>query len=260
VVILHGGGSSATQWMPFCGMNETADRHGFIAVYPNGTGKKIESYEIYGWNGGPRRPGGDKPEQLQVDDVGFIRAVIDDLATVVSVDPKRVYACGMSMGGIMVYRLASELSDRIASAASIAGPMGMETCNPRRPVPLLHIHGTEDPAVPFGGGKGPLDPSGTDYHSVQFSIDAWVEANGCDGEPVVERLPDTEDDGTSAVRKTHGNGRNGSEVVLIEIQGGGHTWPGREFGPELKKIVGPSSKDVSANELIWAFFEKHPMK
>jgi polyhydroxybutyrate depolymerase len=133
VIVFHGGGSNAAQWMSFCGMNDTADRHGFIAVYPNGTGKKIESYEIYGWNGGPLRPGGDKPEHLKSDDVGFTRAVLADLSKVVKVDRHRVFACGMSMGGIMVYRLASELSDQVAAIASIAGPMGTKTCNPSAP-------------------------------------------------------------------------------------------------------------------------------
>jgi polyhydroxybutyrate depolymerase len=71
-------------------------------------------------------------------------------------------------------------------------------------------------------------------------------------------LPDRVDDGTTAVVRTYGNGKDGSEVVLIEIRGGGHTWPGREFGPELA-AAGNSSQDVSSNELIWAFFAKHPM-
>jgi len=257
VLVFHGGGSNAKDWVSFCGMNEKADEAGFIAVYPNGTGKKIETHEILGWNGGPRRPGGDNPEQLKVDDVGFTRALLDDLAKVLKVDEHRVFACGMSMGGIMVYRLASELSDHIAAIASIAGPIGTESCDPKRAVPILHIHGTEDPAVPFGGGKGPIDTSGADYLSVDYSIRAWVKANGCETTPKIENLPDREEDGTTAIRKTYGGGRDGSEVVLIEVTGGGHTWPGREFGPELK-VLGKSSKDFSANDLIWEFFQKHP--
>jgi polyhydroxybutyrate depolymerase len=259
VLVFHGGGSNAKQWMPFCGLNETADKAGFIAVYPNGTGKTIQGYEVFGWNGGPRRPGGDDPVQNGVDDVGFTRALLDDLARVAKVDAKRVYAAGMSMGAIMVYRLASELSDRIAAVAPIAGPMGTEACDPKRPVSVIHFHGTQDEAVPFEGGKGRLDPSGTEYYSVEHSIGSWVKADGCEGRARTDDLPDKSDDGTKATRKTYGGGKGGAEVVLIVIEGGGHTWPGREFGPELK-VLGRSSKDVSANDLMWQFFEKHPMK
>jgi polyhydroxybutyrate depolymerase len=259
VLVFHGGGSNAKQWMPFCGLNETADKAGFIAVYPDGTGKTIQGYEVFGWNGGPRRPGGGDPAQNGVDDVGFTRALLDDLARVAKVDAKRVYAAGMSMGAIMVYRLASELSDRIAAVAPIAGPMGTEACDPKRPVSVIHFHGTQDEAVPFEGGKGRLDPSGTEYYSVEHSIGAWVKADGCEVRARTDDLPDKSDDGTKATRKTYGGGKGGAEVVLIVIEGGGHTWPGREFGPELK-VLGRSSKDVSANDLMWQFFEKHPMK
>jgi len=257
VLVFHGGGNNARQWIPFCGINEKADQAHFVAVYPNGTGKTIhyegEVYEVFGWNGGPRQPGG----ETKIDDVAFTRAVLDDLSKVVNVDAKRVYATGMSMGAIMAYRLAGELSDRIAAIAPIAGPMGTEYCDPKQPVSVLHIHGTEDDAVPFTGGKGKLDPSGADFYSAEHSIRAWVKANGCDEQPTTDELPDTADDGTKAVRKTYRCVRDGAEVVLIVVQGGGHTWPGREFGPELK-MLGKSSKDFSANDLIWQFFKKHP--
>ena len=260
VLVFHGGGSNAEAWVPFCGLNDKADRAGFIAVYPNGTGKTIEGYGgVFGWNGGSRRPGGNDPKQNSVDDVAFTRAMLDDLAQVATVDAKRVYAAGMSMGAIMVYRLASELSDRIAAIAAVAGPMGSERCNATRPVSVIHFHGTRDEAVPFEGGKGKIDPSGTDFYSVDHSIRAWVKANGCDDEPATDNLPDTADDSTTVIRKTFRGGKDGAEVVLVVIEGGGHTWPGREFGPELK-VLGKSTRDGSANDLMWEFFEKHPMK
>lgn len=185
VLVFHGGGSNAGQWMPFCGLNETADREGFISVYPDGTGKTVQNFKILGWNGGPRRPGGGDAKQNIVDDVAFTKALLDDLEMAVKVDPNRVYAAGMSMGAIMVYRLASELSGRIAAIAAVAGSMGTETCNPERPVSVLHLHGTEDEAVPFNGGRGKLDPSQTDFLSVKHSITAWIKANGCSKEPTI---------------------------------------------------------------------------
>jgi polyhydroxybutyrate depolymerase len=116
-----------------------------------------------------------------------------------------------------------------------------------------------DEAVPFRGGRGKLDPSGTVFYSVEHSIRAWVKADGCNAEPMKDALPDKADDGTKVTRKTYGGGKDGAEVVLILIEGGGHTWPGREFGPALR-VLGKSTKDVSANDLMWEFFEKHPMK
>lgn len=259
VLVLHGGGSNAKQWVSFCGMNETADREEFVTVYPNGTGKKIQEYEIYGWNGGPHEPGGVDGDVAKVDDVAFFRALLDDVEKVLNVDTNRVYATGMSMGAIMTYRLASELSDRIAAIAPIAGSMGTEECHPSRPVSVMQFHGTEDPAVPFNGGKGKIDTSGADYLSVDHSIKAWVKADGCDTTPTVEKLPDKKDDGTTVTRTIYSGDREGAEVVLVTINGGGHTWPGRDFGLEMK-ILGNSSKDISANEMIWDFFKKHPMK
>jgi polyhydroxybutyrate depolymerase len=133
----------------FTGLNEKADEAGFLAVYPNGTGEK----RSLTWNGG--NCCGYAVEN-QVDDVGFVRALLDDLEKVVTVDPSRVYATGISNGAIMAYRLASELSDRIAAVAPVAGPMGTATCSPRRPVSVMHFHGTDDQFAPCrrAGGRG----------------------------------------------------------------------------------------------------------
>jgi polyhydroxybutyrate depolymerase len=251
VLAFHGGGSHAEQMVRFCGLNGKADEAGFIAVYPSGTGRLPRMLTFNGGNccGYAMRN--------EVDDVAFVRALLDDLATVANVDPKRVYATGMSNGAIISYRLASELSDRIAAIAPVAGPMGTETCSPKRPVPVMHFHGTDDEFAAFKGGPGPKSLSRTDFYSVEHSIQAWVKANGCPAEPKVEQLPDKADDGMTVTRKTYGPGRNGSEVILLVIEGGGHTWPGRETPA---KWLGDVTKDIAANDLMWEFFQRHPMK
>jgi polyhydroxybutyrate depolymerase len=259
VLGFHGGGSGAKQFIFSSGLNEIADTENFIAVYPNGTGETIQGYGVFSWNGGSRQPGGTDPNLAKVDDVEFTKALLNDLATVVRIDEKRIYATGLSAGGIMTYRLASELSNRIAAIAPIASVIGTERINPQRPVSVIHFHGTKDEAVPFKGGKGKLDQSGTNFYSVDYSIQSWVKANGCKTQPIVEALPDKADDGTKAIRKTYGGGKEDSEVVLIEIEGGGHTWPGRETLSGFE-ILGKSSKDISANDLMWEFFQKHPMQ
>lgn len=251
VLAFHGGGSNAPQMVRFCGLNEKGDAAGFIVVYPNGTGR-ID--QIFTWNTG--NCCGYALSQ-NVDDVAFVRALLDDLGRDVAIDPKRVYATGMSNGGMMAYRLGAELSDRIAAIAPVGGPMGTETCAPQRPVPVIHFHGTADEFAPFAGGRGARSLSQTNFFSVDHSIQAWVKANGCTVEPVITKLANKVDDGTSIIRKTYPSGKDGAEVVLIEIQGAGHTWPGRN--PPLA-ILGKSTKNVSANDVLWEFFEKHPRK
>ncbi len=251
VLAFHGGGSRAEQFVQFSGLNEKADKAGFIAVYPNGTGRWSRMLTFNGGNccGYAMRQ--------KVDDVAFVEALLNDLAEVAKIDTKRVFATGMSNGAIISYRLASELSERIAAIAPVAGPMGTETCSPKRPVPVMHFHGTDDEFAAFKGGPGPKSLSKTDFYSVEHSIRAWVKANGCPAEPKVEQLPNTADDGMTVTRKTYGPGRNGSEVILLVIEGGGHTWPGRET---RAKWLGDVTKDISANDLMWEFFEKHPMR
>ncbi|MBM3998275.1 MAG: hypothetical protein FJ297_01830 [Planctomycetes bacterium] len=249
VLAFHGGGTHAETMVAFSGLNRKSDQAGFIVVYPNGTGRLPRVLTFHGGNCCGYAM------THNVDDVNFTRKLLDDLALVCRVDSKRVYATGMSNGAIMAYRLASELSDRIAAIAPVAGTMGTETCRPKRPVSVIHFHGTDDEHVPIGGGKG-VGPSGTEFHSVEHSIRAWVESNGCQNRPTVATIADTEGDGTSALRTTYGQGRDGSEVVLVEIRGMGHTWPGQ---PTRLRTLGKSTANVSANDLMWEFFEKHPM-
>ena len=174
----------------------------------------------------------------------------------VKVDPKRVYATGMSNGGMMCYLLAAELSDRIAAVAPVAGTMVIDKADPKRPVPLIHFHGTADTFVTFNGpGKG--TPKFIHFKSVEDSIKTWVKIDGCDEKPEIVALPDKANDGTTIERKTYGHGKDGAEVVLVVIKGGGHTWPGEE---PLVDFIGKSTKNISANDLIWDFFQKHPMK
>jgi polyhydroxybutyrate depolymerase len=191
-----------------------------------------------------------------VDDVAFTRALLDDLAAAVHVDEDRIFATGMSNGGMMVYRLAAELSDRIAAIAPVGGPMSIPPGKPSRPVPVVHFHGTEDRLAPFHGGRGE-GKSAWSFESVEDSIGAWVRANGCARDPEVETLPDLESDGTKVVRKTYGEGRAGSEVVLYVIEGGGHTWPG---GPMDVGALGATTREISANDTMWEFFQRHPRR
>jgi polyhydroxybutyrate depolymerase len=251
VLAFHGGGSNARQMEHFCGLTDKAEAEGFVVVYPSGTGR---TEQLLTWNGGNCCG---YAQHEKVDDVEFVRKLLDDLERIAKVDADRIYATGMSNGAILSYRLAAELSDRIAAIAPVGGPMGTKECHPQRPVPVLHFHGTDDKFAPFNGGRGERSLSQTDFYSVEHSIGCWVKANECRAEPVVIEEQPKVADGTKVTRKTWGSGKNGSEVVLIEIASAGHTWPGRQ--PALL-YLGKSTKNISANDEMWEFFKRHPRK
>ena len=246
VLVLHGAAMNGLMMVGFSGMNETADKHGFLAVYPSGTG----AGPFRTWNAGgfPRRSN-------KADDVKFIGAMLDELASVANVDAKRVFACGMSNGGMMSYRLAAEMSERIAAIAPVAGTIAIERSEPKRAVPVLHFHGTADKLVPYAMPVR-RNPQIMRLKSVADSVGTWVKLNGCNPEPVADVL--TKDGAKMRViREVYKGGRDGAEVGLITIEGGGHTWPGQK---SLVGLIGQSTSDISANELIWEFFTRHPMK
>ena len=249
ILALHGATMNGPMMAWFSGLNRKADEAGFIAVYPNGTGTRSSFF----WNGGNCCG---SAAQNKVDDVAFISALLDDLMRVYPVDAQRVFATGMSNGAIMAYRLASELSDRIAAIAPVAGSVGTEINQPKRSVSVLHFHGTRDEFIPFNGGRGEKSITGTDFRSVDDSIRAWVKLNGCDESPRTDVLSKGGDE-TTVTRKTYSGGKDGTEVVLVVIEGGGHTWPGLR---SPAKTLGKSALNVSANDLMWEFFQKHKLK
>jgi polyhydroxybutyrate depolymerase len=246
VLVLHGATINAPIMAALSAMSRKSDEAGFIAVYPNGTGDDPSLY----WNAGQLTA---RIIRENPDDVKFIGQLLDDLGTVVTVDPRRVYATGMSNGGAMCYRLASELSDRIAAIAPVAGTMAIAHANPKRPIPVIAFHGTADSIVKYNGGNtGALQP----MKSVDETIEIWRKLNSCPTSATAADLPDRDvEDGCTVRRKEFPPGKANAEVVLYTIQNGGHTWPGQK---SPLPMLGKSTLDISANDLIWEFFQKHP--
>lgn len=249
VLVFHGAATNAGFIIPFTGMNQKSEEAGFIAVYPNGTGPDPFLSFNAGGRIGPRA--GERP-----DDVKFVRAVLDDLSHAANLDSRRIYATGFSNGGMMCYRLAAEMPDRIAAIAPVAGTVAGDISEARTPVSVMHIHGTDDAIVPWNGSSE-RTPESLSFSSVEESVALWRRINGCPDQPVLTELPDLADDGTSVQRQIYGPGKDGAEVVLLVINGGGHTWPG-QVSPI--GFLGKSTRDISANDLIWDFFRKHPMR
>lgn len=240
VLALHPLATNAAIMVRLCGLNATADRDGFVVAYPDGTGRGT----FRSWNaGGVGLPG--------VDDVGFLLRLLDELVTLRPIDSARVYATGMSNGGMMCHRLAAEAADRFAAVAPVSGTLAVARVEPKRPVSIVHFHGTADTIVPFDG-PGPGTPRFVRFESVPETIRRWVVADGCPAVPVVEDIATRPGD-LAAKRSTYGPGRDGSEVVLYAIEGGGHTWPG---GSTRGRFLGASAR-LAANDLISDFFRKH---
>jgi len=252
VLVLHGGGGNGRQMARYSGMSRTADREGFLAVYPDGSGRLKRV--LLTWNTGLP---GIYATRIKSDDLGFVRALLDDFETVANVDRRRVYATGISNGAMLSLMLAAHMPDRIAAVAPVAGTIKDSARPGARPVSVLFFHGTKDGHVPIEGGIGPNSRVRFRFPALADTVAAWAKANGCPSTPKVEDLPDRTDDGATVQRHTYGPGREGSEVVVYRIEGGGHTWPGSPQG--LAGMLGPTTRDIKANEIIWAFFKRHPM-
>lgn len=251
VLALHGAMMDAKMMESFTGLSGAADKHGFIVVYPNGTGP---GGILQTWNAG-LFPG--ELNKQKADDVKYLAKVLDDVESVCNVDRKRVYVTGLSNGGMMSYRLASELADRIAAIAPVAGTMAVEKYQPSRPISVVHFHGTKDTFVPYNGPANKKDtPVFLRFRSVDDTIKTCLKANGCD-EAAKETEIDMTADKIKVIRKDYGKGKLGSEVVLYVIENGGHVWPGMTFGLAL---LGQSTKNISANEVMWDFFRRHTLK
>lgn len=245
LLMFHGGGGSGRQFEEASsGMSPIADREGFIAVYPDGTGR------IQTWNGG-----GCCGSAVMdgVDDVGFTRALLDHLEAELCIDRLRVHASGMSNGAIMSHRLACELADRIASVAPIAGTEMSPTCTPSRRVAVMHVHGSADGHVPFAGGMG-CGPAGVAFTSVPATMERRRVLNGC---ATTTSTTFQQGDGTC---QGYDGCADGADVVLCTIAGGGHSWPGGAPPAGLVACPGNGGQSSTfiASEVVWSFLSAHP--
>lgn len=250
VIALHGGGTNGKSMRRFSGLDEAADKYGFMVVYPEGTGPTAR---FRTWNSGACAV---YAKKQNIDDVAFLAALIDHLVQTQQADPQRVYVTGISNGGMMAYRLAVEIPDRVAAIAAVAGTLDVPASAVKQPLPILHFHGTADEYVLYKGGHGPKTFSENEHTSVADTIAAWVKINGADPRPREELLPDTSDDGMRVTRYTYATKADPQNIVLYKIEGGGHTWPGRPA--KIERVLGPATRDISANDILWEFFKAHP--
>jgi polyhydroxybutyrate depolymerase len=254
LIVLHGGGGSGRQIHEQIGMDADADDFGFVVAYPNGSGRLGET--LLTWNAG--HCCGYSLDK-NIDDVGFLSALIDLLLADYAIDPARVYVAGMSNGAMMAYRAGAELSEKIAGIAPVAGSIGgqprvkypaVSPEPPAEPVALMAFHGMQDQHVLYDGGMGPeaFNQGRIDF-SVEKSIAFWVEANGCNPDPFKE----SHFDGNIQIDDYYDDCLGNSAVVLVTIVDGGHAWPGAKSG-----VGDQPSQQISANEMMLEFFLARP--
>jgi polyhydroxybutyrate depolymerase len=235
VISLHAAALRPAAEMELSRWNELADEHGFIVVYPSGSGLPRV------WPMGPRSLGRD---------VRFISDLIDKLEAAYNIDPTRVYADGLSNGGGMAFALSCRLSDRIAAVGAVAAALFVpwDCFGKSRPVPTVAFHGTADPFALYQGGSSPVAPGRLQ------NIPDWTarvaRRNQCKGDPSDTRI-------TASVRRlAYTNCAENADVSLYTVEGGGHTWPGG--GPLPEWWVGRTSREINASSVMWEFFVQHP--
>jgi polyhydroxybutyrate depolymerase len=252
VLNFHGGGGHAAAHQKYTHMDMVADKEGFLVVYPDGTGPA--EGELLTWNAGGCCGSAVRDN---VDDVGFVRKMLADLSRRQAYDPARVYATGLSNGAMMAYRLAAELSDRIAAIAPVAGAIAVERFPTARAVPVMHIHSADDPRAPYAGGLGPPFPMTSTrvmHMAVDVALADWSKENGCTG--AAEPRDKKQWKGQTATLWAWPGCR--AEVLLWKLTGAGHVWPGGEL-EYFPKLLGPGTAVIDANVEMWKFFQRHKL-
>lgn len=243
VINLHGAGATGGAQEAITNYDAVADALGFVVAYPNGIDQS--------WADGR---GASIPDRQGVDDVGFLSSLIDRLVRDYGVSPGRVFVTGMSAGAFMANRLACDRADLVAAVAPVAGTLGAGVpCAPSRPVSVLQFHGTADSVVPFGGGGMQGRGGASDILSATEMAARWGAVDGCSSAPVEDVLPVT-GDGTEVHRFTSVGCADGTAAVLLQINGGGHTWPTGNFAlPDAGLTTGATNASLASAQ----FFAAH---
>jgi polyhydroxybutyrate depolymerase len=251
VMVFHGYRGKAETMMRQTGFNRLSERDNFLVVYPEASVWRTRS-----------NPSGN---DATTGDLLFIQELLSHMKSIRKIDSKRVYAVGLSNGGFFTQRLACEMSGDIAAFATVAATMGKplsQDCHPTRPIPILLMHGTDDPVVTWDGQVKRLRFAFPESQILSFPdvVHFWREQNQCANTPVIEQLARKNRDKTSVERRLFHNCQGTSEVQQWIIYGGGHTWPGSSEGGCWKRLfAGRTTQTVQASEVIWQFFQQHSL-
>jgi polyhydroxybutyrate depolymerase len=253
LLFLHGAGGTAAWALDETRWPQTADREGFFLLTPEATRADPKRpagflHNPQVWNDGA--PAG-QVGHIDVDDVGFIAALLDEVLANWPIDARRVFVTGFSNGAALTFRLGAELSERFAALAPVSGVCWLDQPQPVRSLPTLYLIGDADPLVPLDGGTvvnlwgdGPMVRP-----PVWETIRKWCDALGC---PATPALVEVHDEGQ---RRLYRPGRDSSEMCVWLLAGHGHHWPGGR-GQLSRRLFGAPARGFSANERIWSFFKQ----
>lgn len=234
---LHGLGTDGAYQAQYRDFRPIADTANFIVVHPDGSTMFGQHFWNYGSVLGST-----------VDDVGFLEALIDTISVAYSINSSRIYCAGMSNGSFMAYYLTCQ-SNRFAAIGTVTGSMSVnmyDECLPANPIPVLHIHGTDDNTNPYAGTST--------MKGIDETNAFWVNLNACNPTPTVIAIPDINtSDNATATRYVYSGGTNGHTVELFKVTGGGHTWP----GSPVSGSSGNTCMDFDASKEIWRFFSEY---
>lgn len=240
VVMLHGGGGSGAVAEQYYGWDQEADREGFVVAYPDGLGDAVPAWNTEGGCCG-------YPAREDIDDVGFIQDMVAAIGSRTPLDPRRIYAAGISNGGMMAYTLACRTDLFAAIGPDSATQLG--SCDDPEPASVIHIHGLQDTTIPFAGGTG-TGPAAIDGPPVPTVIDQWRATDRC--APATETTAGVVTTSVSACA-------DGRAVELITIADGGHGWPGSPVKAGRSTVGGNQpSQALDATDTMWRFFAAHP--
>jgi polyhydroxybutyrate depolymerase len=254
VIDLHGYLEGADIHKAHSALGPYGDEQGFVTITPHGTGDPVR------WDA-----------TVDSADMAFIGDLLDEIEATLCIDERRVFVTGLSNGAFMTSAIACAYADRIAAAAPVAGIREIEGCDPARAVPVVAFHGTDDGFVAFDGGLGEdaanlpapdgsgetLEESGAgraaeDGPSIPEITAAWADRNDCKAKPKRQEV-------AADVTLVRYRCADDADVQFYRVEGGGHSWPGSEFSRQIENVTGPTTFSISANEVMWEFFERHPL-
>ena len=242
VLNFHGTGSTPEEQSQLSGFEVVAAREGFLVASPAANFSEKEG-GLLTWNVDLIENG--------VDDIEFIRKLIAAISSQYSVDPKRIYATGFSGGGRMSSRLACNLSESIAATGPVGGIQYPEDCNPARPVPVITFHGMSDMINHY---IRQVDSPDHWRMGVEDALRGWVRRSGCTDNYVEDQVSPT------VSRLTYSDCEDGVDIVFYRSEDAGHTWPGSPGAKVMQEMgFGITNSEIPATDLIWSFFESHPL-
>lgn len=249
VIVFHGGQGDGTDAAHASQMTVAADQMGFVAIFPNSANKQ--------WNDGRATTASN------IDDVGFVRALIAQATTLYGVDPGNVFAAGISNGGIFTQRLACDAADAFDGFGVVAANLPADLqprCHPSRAVPMIFFNGTTDAMMPWNGGEVKSNKllgmgAGGAVLSHQATQDFWTSVDGCSAPSAAQALPDVAQDSTNVSRQEFGSCAGSAQLEFYTIAGGGHNWPGSDT--RSSRFAGNVSQDISATQEILTFFSRY---